>query len=308
MSLVNFDSCPYSAKHGMYGGNAGDKDGVVYNDAEWIIKYPKTTVNMVGNNIASYTTSHLSEYIGSQIYKILGIPVHETILGTRHNRIVVACKDFATYPWVLMEVRTLKNIALADVNAATEKEQVTSATGDSVDLDELFVHFKYNSFLNTQQVIRRFWDCVLVDILIDNNDRNNGNWGILKNIQSGITILAPVFDNGNAFNNKTPDSALESKLAVLDVNDIIGSRTAYSRGGKIISAKKLLSMQDEMFTESKLRIVPLMTEKIQDIFSMIDNVPVEACSSIRKEYYKASLRIRLDNLLVPSLHSIRVNP
>lgn len=307
MSLVNFDSCPYSAKHGMYGGNAGDKDGVIYNDAEWIIKYPKTTVNMVGNKIASYTTSPLSEYIGSQIYKILGIPVHETILGTRHNRIVVACKDFATYPWVLMEVRTLKNIALADVNAATEKEQVTSATGDSVDLDELFVHFKYNSFLNTQQVIRRFWDCVLVDILIDNNDRNNGNWGLLKNIQSGITILAPVFDNGNAFNNKTPDSALESKLAVLDVNDIIGSRTAYSRGGKIISAKKLLSMQDEMFTESKLRVVPLMTEKLQDIFSMIDNVPVEACSSIRKEYYKASLRIRLDNLLVPSLHGISVN-
>lgn len=238
----------------------------------------------------------------------MGIPVHETILGTRHSRIVVACKDFATYPWVLMEVRTLKNIALADVNAATEKEQVTSATGDSVDLDELFVHFKYNSFLNTQQVIRRFWDCVLVDILIDNNDRNNGNWGLLKNIQSGITILAPVFDNGNAFNNKTPDSALESKLAVLDVNDIIGSQTAYSRGGKIISAKKLLSMQDEMFTESKLRVVPLMTEKLQDIFSMIDNVPVEACSSIRKEYYKASLQIRLDNLLVPSLHSIRVNP
>lgn len=308
MSLVNFDSCPYSAKHGMYGGNAGDKDGVIYNDAEWIIKYPKTTVNMVGNNIASYTTSPLSEYIGSQIYKILGIPVHETILGTRHNRIVVACKDFATYPWVLMEVRTLKNIALADVNAATEKEQVTSATGDSVDLDELFVHFKYNSFLNTQQVIRRFWDCVLVDILIDNNDRNNGNWGLLKNIQSGITIIAPVFDNGNAFNNKTPDSTLESKLAVLDVNNIIGIRTAYSRGGKIISAKKLLNMQDETFTESKLRLVPLMTEKIQDIFSMIDNVPVEACSSIRKEYYKASLRIRLDNLLVPSLHGIRVNP
>ena len=306
--MVNFDSCPYSAKHGMYGGNAGDKDGVIYNDAEWIIKYPKATVNMVGNNILSYTTSPLSEYIGSQIYKILGIPVHETILGTRHNRIVVACKDFATYPWVLMEVRTLKNIALADINAATEKEQVTSATGDSVDLDELFVHFKYNSFLNTQQVIRRFWDCVLVDILIDNNDRNNGNWGLLKNIQSGITILAPVFDNGNAFNNKTPDSALESKLEVLDVNDIIGSRTAYSRGGKIISAKKLLSMQDEMFTESKLRVVPLMTEKLQDIFSMIDNVPVEACSSIRKEYYKASLQIRLYNLLVPSLHNIRVNP
>jgi len=42
----------------------------------------------------SYTTSPLSEYLGSKIYEALGIPVHETVLGIRKNKVVVACRDF----------------------------------------------------------------------------------------------------------------------------------------------------------------------------------------------------------------------
>ena len=46
----------------------------------------------------SYVTSPLSEYIGSQIYKILGYEVHETILVVcfdgKREKIVCACKDF----------------------------------------------------------------------------------------------------------------------------------------------------------------------------------------------------------------------
>ena len=42
----------------------------------------------------SYTTSPVSEYIGSHIYQSMGFPVHETKLGTYQNKVVVACKDF----------------------------------------------------------------------------------------------------------------------------------------------------------------------------------------------------------------------
>ena len=46
----------------------------------------------------SYVTSPLSEYIGSQIYKILGYDVYDTILGVcfdgKKEKIVCACKDF----------------------------------------------------------------------------------------------------------------------------------------------------------------------------------------------------------------------
>lgn len=45
-----------------------------------MVKYPKSTKLMNVDGM-SYTTSPLSEYIGSQIYKILGYDVHETIQG-----------------------------------------------------------------------------------------------------------------------------------------------------------------------------------------------------------------------------------
>ena len=96
MNLIDFSNCPYSNRHGMYGGMAGDKDGILYNNENWIIKYPKNmdTMNGVDKTQHQYTTAPLSEYIGSHIYKILGYNVHETLLGVRNNKIVVACKDF----------------------------------------------------------------------------------------------------------------------------------------------------------------------------------------------------------------------
>lgn len=42
----------------------------------------------------SYTTSPLSEYIGSYIYESIGIPVHVTKLGIKDGKVVVAYKDF----------------------------------------------------------------------------------------------------------------------------------------------------------------------------------------------------------------------
>lgn len=64
-----------------------------------MIKFPESTKDFMGRqkknaHFPSYTASPLSEYIGSQIYQSLGIPVHETMLGIRDNKLVVACKDF----------------------------------------------------------------------------------------------------------------------------------------------------------------------------------------------------------------------
>ncbi len=38
-----------------------------------------------------YSTSSLSEFIGSHIYRILGYPVHETQLGYDEDMLVVLC-------------------------------------------------------------------------------------------------------------------------------------------------------------------------------------------------------------------------
>ena len=72
-----------------YGGNAGLKKGFTWNGENWFLKFPKSTKGFRDMEI-SYTTSPLSEFIGSQIYEMLDIPVHSTKLGVYENKVVFA--------------------------------------------------------------------------------------------------------------------------------------------------------------------------------------------------------------------------
>lgn len=76
------------------------------------------------------------------------------------------------------------------------------------------VHLKYNPILKEIPDIQtRFWEQFIVDMLINNNDRNNGNWGVLY--ENGEYRLAPVFDNGASFSNKTPDCKIIECLMMI---------------------------------------------------------------------------------------------
>ena len=101
MKLIDFSNCPLSDRNLEYAGSAGEKRGIIYNNAYWFLKFPKNTIGMNRVTGLSYVTSPLSEYIGSQIYKILGYDVHDTILGVcfdgKKEKIVCACKDFIVY-------------------------------------------------------------------------------------------------------------------------------------------------------------------------------------------------------------------
>lgn len=66
--LINFTNCKLSQRNLQYGGRAGDKRGIIYNDEFWFLKFPKNTIGMNKVNGLSYVTSPLNEYIGSNIY------------------------------------------------------------------------------------------------------------------------------------------------------------------------------------------------------------------------------------------------
>lgn len=79
----------------MYGGTAGRKMGICYNGNDYILKFPGNLKEQHMKNIClSYSNSPVCEYIGSKIYRMLGFAVHDTILGIRNGKIVVACRDF----------------------------------------------------------------------------------------------------------------------------------------------------------------------------------------------------------------------
>lgn len=307
--IIEADGFKLSNRHGIYGGMAGDKDGLLIDNDFWIAKYPKNTQNFKSDkNLDVYTTSPLSEYIGSHIFEMLGFDTHKTYLGHRNNKIVVLCKDFCTSRGQLTEIRTLKNAAHKELSEKLETELRSSATGDSVDLPELLLHLQYNPLLkDIPGIIHRFWEQAVVDIFIDNNDRNNGNWGILFHEKENMYSLAPVYDNGNSFMNKTSEERINALLndkKELE-NIAIGTRTCYMHEEHILSAKKFFCIQDENLAKALIKIVPKIKNMLPEICNFIDSIPEEyagclVCSKLRKEVYKQCMELRLQKLLVPA--------
>ncbi len=302
MIIRNIDDAKPSIKKGSYGGNACLKDGLIIDGENYLIKFPKSTNGLKRCEEMKYTNDTVSEYIGSHVYEILGIPVHKTMLVERNNKIAVACKDFEDDDKKLLEIRTLKNTANEELAEKLEKDFNITGSSHIVNFDELMLHLEYNDILSKIEGIKeRFWDMVVIDIFINNSDRNNGNWGILRD-KEGKDNLAPVFDNGGSFNGKTPDTRLEKMLQ--DENSMWGSISngivAFGRDDINFFARDFINFDILELKESLLRNVPKIQEHMEDIKQMILDIPEIACSDIRKEFYIKSLEIRKEKILNPA--------
>lgn len=214
IEMIDFSSCELSSRNLQYGGRAGEKRGVIYNGEFWFLKFPKNTIGMRKVDGLSYVTSPLSEYIGSNIYKILGYNVHETKLGIcfdgKRNKVVCACKDFIEDDSneMLIPYTALRN----DTNPLIMDRRDSSFNSAS-NINEIIFQLKYNTILSTiKEAEERFWDVVLIDMLINNNDRNEDNWGVVKFKKEKIYILAPIFDCGNCFYGKASEERIASIL------------------------------------------------------------------------------------------------
>ena len=142
-------------------------------------------------------------------------------MGIRKNKIVAACRDFTRKPAagqngavrgfrpikMLVPFHDLKNSFMSgDLDSY-------SGTGSETLLDEVLATIAGQVELkSTPGVLERFWDMFVVDAFIGNNDRNNGNWGVLIDPANDVTELAPVYDNGNAFFNKRGVEQMSRRL------------------------------------------------------------------------------------------------
>lgn len=302
MKLYDLNSCPLSPRNGFYGGQAGPKEGILINGEPWIVKYPLIT-KTINSRPAPSGSSPLSEYLGSHIYEILGYPVHKTIVGERKNKIVVACKDFCKAKGDLMEVRTAKNA----YNEMLEEELERSLTSTGtemyfVQIDEMFAHFKYNPILSTVEGIKeRFWDCMIIDGLINNNDRNNGNWGLL--VESGKYVLAPIYDNGASFSNKMPE---EQVLILLNdeatcKNNALNAVTAYGNGDERLYFRNIWKAfsDNKDFKEAVVRVTEKYFAHKQEIDDLFKSLDERVCSKNRAKLYLLGMEYRMNEIVLP---------
>lgn len=207
MEIVDLRNCPKSGL--FYGGRAGQKEGILIDGVPWIAKYPRTTRDLQGRNLPSYTSSPVSEFLGAHIYASLGIPAHETMLGYCNGKIVCACRDFTHPDKRLFEFKDIKN-ALSDDDLGFES---APSDGESIYLGDVLAAIETSEVLKaTPGVLERFWDMFVVDAFIKNPDRNNGNWGLLLNSDRSYE-LAPVYDLGSSLFSKRSSEVAERRLA-----------------------------------------------------------------------------------------------
>ncbi len=81
-------------KYRTYGGVTGSKIGVWYNGNLYMLKTQQNVKQRNFRNVEiSYANDPISEYIGSHVYELCGITVHETLLGEYRGKICVLCRD-----------------------------------------------------------------------------------------------------------------------------------------------------------------------------------------------------------------------
>lgn len=279
-------------KNKAYAGANGGKIAVVYNDEQYMLKFPPfPTINKE----ISYTNSCISEYIGCQIFKSIGIPVQETLLGTYTSKgktkIVVACKDFTTPGITIQDFASLKNRIID-----------SERNGYGTDLEDILSTIEEQTSIEPGILKIRFWDMFIVDALIGNWDRHNGNWGFLYNANTDEVSLAPVFDCGSSLYPQADENIMNSVLSDKNelnhrIFDIPLSAITY-KGKKINYFNFLSAGEFPDCSEALKRIVSRID--MEKIFGIVDGTP--SITELQKNFYKTMLSARKERILEFSLN------
>ena len=170
-------------------------------------------------------------------------------------------------------------------------------------INEIIFQLKHNTILSKiESSEERFWDVVFIDMLINNNDRNEDNWGVIKYKLENRYHLAPIYDCGNCFYGKTSEERIvsiledENKLYSSAINGI----TAYEDDDeKRITAVSILEFIKNNKPETIKKVYENLIQHYDEIENLIKQIPnsfneVIVISEERKKYYIATLKIRLE--------------
>lgn len=268
--LIDFTNAPRRKK--TYAGANGSKISVTVGDKLYMLKFPAPPTKTTG---LSYANSCFSEYLGCHIFQSVGIQTQTTLLGTYGDKVVVACEDF-TYPGVVLQ------------DFASLKNQVINSmrNGYGTELSDILETFETQMDIDPKTLSDRFWDMFIVDALIGNWDRHNGNWGFLYDTLLDRISLAPVFDCGSSLYPQADESVLEEVLSNRSALHYrvyeIPTSAITVKGKRLKYFDFITSLEYEGCNTALARIAPLIDlGKISDI---IDETPF--ISDLQKRFYK----------------------
>lgn len=292
MKGLDFTHLPQRKK--TYAGANGQKISVVYEGEQYMLKFP---VNASLNKEMSYANGCFSEYLGCQIFERIGIPVQKTMLGSYtvngRKKVVVACKDFTELGVTLQDFASLKNRMID-----SERQ------GYGTELIDILQTIEEQTLINKEELSERFWDMFIVDALIGNWDRHNGNWGFLYDERQDELALAHVYDCGSCLYPQADEKIMEQVLSNPEqlnkrIYDIPLS-AIHLNGKKIRYFDFISSLQYTECNEALRRIVPCIDMEV--IEALVEDTPY--LNELQKQFYKTMLRERKKHILDYSLTAL----
>lgn len=254
------------------------KKTLIYNNKKYLVKFPDP-IREKNKNI-SYINNAFSEYIGSNIFKIVGFKTQNTILGKyKYNgkeKLVCACEDFTNDENVLYE---FENLALS----TNPDKKIETELNDIMDV------IKENKMIDTENTNQKFWDMFIVDSLIGNTERHNENWGFLLNKATGNSEFSPIYDCGSCLNPMLEDKEI-NKISEVELKNLaINCYSCLKNNGKKINYMSYIKQKENEDCNNAIkRIFPKIN--MDKIKKFIDNI--ECISNIRKDFYKKMIEQR----------------
>ena len=272
-----YDFSNYKLSNIRYGGSER-KLGILINDEPYMLKFQKNTKFGKRNN-------HLSEFLGSHIFELLGFNVHKTYLGKYKGEFVVACKDFVINGYEFVPFNDV-----GESTIETDKETYQYTYEDIVLLLE-----KNRKITNVDETISIFFEMYMVDALLGNFDRHGANWGFLK--KENKYQLAPIFDNGSYL---FPQLVNEDEMNYILNNENELNERIYKfptsqikLGNKKSSYYEVISsLKYKECNEALIKIYPKVDiNKIGELINSLD------ISTIHKNFYTSIIMERYKKIL-----------
>lgn len=270
--MIDFTNLPTRRK--SYGGANGNKLCVVIDGELFMLKLPSHATK---NPNLSYANSCISEYLGSHIFSMLGLEAQQTILGSFTykgvERIAVACKDFEKDGFKLMDFASVKNQIID-----------SRSNGYGTDIEDVLETIEKQNLIDSVVLSSYFWDVFVVDALIGNWDRHNGNWGFLYNQETDEVRLAPIFDCGSCLFPQMDDDLVRKVMSdkkLFDARVYDFPTSAILKNGKRINYYDFIKSHEYKGCDNAISRIK---EKIdlKEIETMIKNI--ECLSDTHKEF------------------------
>lgn len=275
----------YEISNINYGGSER-KIGIKIENEYYMIKFQKKTAFGKRNN-------HISEYLGSQIFNMLGVNAQETILGTFKDENVVVCKDF--------NIDGYQFVPFNDVGESTIEEDKEKYQYSYEDIMSLLLLNK--KITNVEDVVSSFWEIYIIDALLDNFDRHGNNWGFLK--KNNKYEMAPVFDNGSCL---FPNMINEDEMIYIMNSKEETAKRVYSfptsqiklNGKKSSYYDVINSLVYKECNEALIKIFKRIN--LKEIFNLIDDI--KSISEVHKSFYKYMLNERYEKIIKESYNKL----